>query len=312
MTQDGRPIRVQTPLGKDVLLLESVSGESAVSSLFRYSLTLLSQKSSIDPTDILGMKASFGVMLPDGSFRNIYGMIRRFTQLGTQQSMLACGAELVPSAQVLTRSTDWRIFQNMTTQDIVEKVLQAQAITDYRFSLSGTYDPRPYCAQFGETNFAFISRLLEEEGISYFFDHTGTSDVMVFADGPTAVKPIAGLKPLTFTTTTAPWASRTSSRRCSREDSVSTGKVTVRDFDFTKAGPSDAGALTSEIAGTASGKQEMGEEYGLPRWLRADQRSRSASPRPPRGSWRHLPRSCAARATAGPWTAAGARTSAGR
>ncbi|WP_437643833.1 contractile injection system protein, VgrG/Pvc8 family [Sorangium sp. So ce362] len=101
---------------------------------------------------------------------------------------------VVPDVARLKHHRNSRIFQALSTPEIIEKELRAAGIPSkgYRSLLSGVYRAREYCVQYRESDFAFLSRLMEEEGISYYFEHDEGGHVLVFADCPSAHAPIAG------------------------------------------------------------------------------------------------------------------------
>ena len=192
-TQANRPLRIATPLGPDALLLRSFSGQEAVSQLFRYQLELLSEDDAISFDDIVGKGVSVHVQTVDGE-RTFSGYINKFSQGGRDAVFTYYRAEMVPWLWFLTRKSDCRIFQRQTAPDIIKKIFEELGFKDYELRLYGTYNQRDYCVQYRETDFNFVSRLMEEEGICYFFEHdqTGTKHTMVLADDPAAHKPCPG------------------------------------------------------------------------------------------------------------------------
>lgn len=183
-TQAGRPLKIDTPLGTDVLLLERISGEEGISSSYEFELEMISLNASIDPTAIVRKPAVVTILAQGGAPRYIHGMIRRFTQLGRLDGISGYRATLVPWTWMLTLWSDCKIFQQKSVPDIVEAVFQKRGFTGYRLSLMGTYSPRDYCVQYRETDFNFVSRLLEEEGIYYYFEHAQSAHTMVLVDKP--------------------------------------------------------------------------------------------------------------------------------
>jgi type VI secretion system secreted protein VgrG len=182
-TQDNRPMKVDTPLGKDVLLLVGFSGMEAISQLFNFDLELLAEGNPVIPFDkVLGQKLTVTLELPEKKRRFFSGIVSRFSQ-GEQiigqnpnQFFTVYRAEIVPQFWLLTRRAQSRIFQHMNVPDILKKVLDGFDV-DYR--LQGTFQPRDYCVQYRETDFNFASRMMEDEGIFYFFEHSNGSHKMV-------------------------------------------------------------------------------------------------------------------------------------
>jgi len=181
-TQEKRVLKINTPLGPDVLLLAGLSGQEAISSLFQFHLDLLAEnRRQINFDDLLGKKVSIELMLPDERARYFNGYLNSFSQGARDQRFTRYRAEMVPQFWFLTRIAQSRIFQHISVPDILKKVLQG---VDVAFELQGTYQPRDYCVQYRESDFNFASRLMEEEGIYYFFKHTADSHKMVIADTP--------------------------------------------------------------------------------------------------------------------------------
>ena len=195
-SQADRPMAVTTPLGPDVLLLQQFSGSEFLSRLFRFQLGLLAESSTDIAFDqILGQSVTVTLQMPDGSSRYINGIVNKFSQ-GEQVSspmgndfFTRYQAEIVPQLWLLTRKAQSRIFQQIAVPDILKQVLTGLSV-DYQ--LQGTYKPRDYCVQYRETDFDFASRLMEEEGIYYFFTHADGSHKMVVADTPMSHPDVPG------------------------------------------------------------------------------------------------------------------------
>jgi type VI secretion system secreted protein VgrG len=187
-TQDNRHLAIETPLGKDVLLLTRFSGTEGVSWPFSFNLDLISQKRDVQFKDIVGKKVTVSLVLADGGTRYFHGIISRFSLLrgggetGGDPRFSYCTATMVPWLWLLSRTMNSRIFQNLSVPDIVEKIFQERKLTDYKLLLDGTYEKRDYCVQYRETDLHFVSRLLEEEGIFYFFEHEKGKHTLVLAD----------------------------------------------------------------------------------------------------------------------------------
>src|SRR5208282_303386 len=92
----------------------------------------------------------------------------------------------------LTRTSDCRIFQEKSVPDILEEVFKGHGFNDYQLNLSASHSQREYCVQYRETDFNFVSRLMEQEGIYYFFEHQEDKHTMVLADSISAHNPFPG------------------------------------------------------------------------------------------------------------------------
>jgi len=239
-TQDNRLIQVFTPLGKDELLLRSFSGQEAVSRPFHFELQMHSENHSIDFNAIVGKGVAIRMILPSGDERFINGVVSSFTQGGT--ALLSDGekpaefseyrATVVPWLWFLTRTSDCRIFQNMSVPDIIEKVFTDAGFHDFDKRLQGSYDPREYCVQYRETGFNFVSRLMEEEGISYFFEHTKDKHVLVLLDDPAEFKPCPLQPNVTYTSVVGEPGDDQVVTELSMSQEVRPGKYTYKDFNF--------------------------------------------------------------------------------
>jgi type VI secretion system secreted protein VgrG len=191
-TQENRLIAVEPspPLEKDELLLQGFTGHESISRLFSFHLDMLSENFSIDFNDIVGKSITVKVKLSDGaSYRYFNGYVSRFGQSGSDLNFAHYRAEVVPWLWFLTRNANCRIFQNMKVPDIIQKIFSDRGFSDFRLSLQGSYDPLEYCVQYRETDFNFVSRLMEQNGIFYFFEHSDGKHVLVLGDKPSVHQP---------------------------------------------------------------------------------------------------------------------------
>src|ERR1041384_2062214 len=187
--QADRPLRVETPLGPDVLLLTGLTGREAISELFRFQLDLMAENSTeVNFEDLLGEQVTATMEMHTNDKRYVSGIVSRVAQRGRDQTFTWYRLVAVPKFWLLTRRKQSRIFQYQTVPDILKTVFSELAADGRKFSLNwelkGTYHPREYCVQYRESDFAFASRLMEEEGIYYFFKHTESGHAMVIADMP--------------------------------------------------------------------------------------------------------------------------------
>lgn len=195
--QENRRIRVTTPLGEDELLLTGFHGHEEMSRLFRFELTLLSHNHALTLDKIIGASITVSLALGDDEERYVNGMVTSFAQSGgyssgddRQESMFSqYTAIVVPKLWMLTQTSDLRIFQEKSAIDIIEQILGDNQVSDYTKKLNNSYAPRTYCVQYRETDFNFISRLMEEEGISYYFEHGEGKHTLVLADDASAHSP---------------------------------------------------------------------------------------------------------------------------
>lgn len=182
ITQENRRIQVFTPLPENTLLFHQMYGRESLNEPFEYNLELLSTDLAIDPRTILGESITIKIQVEDGSWRYFNGLVSRFGQAGNINAFARYRATLRPWLWFLTRASNCRIFQNQSATDIIKKVFRDQGFSDFEEKLSGNYPVREYCVQYRETDFNFVSRLMEEEGIGYYFSHTEHKHSLVLAD----------------------------------------------------------------------------------------------------------------------------------
>jgi len=203
-SQENRLIAIETPLGTDVLLLHRFSGREGISQLFRFELDMLSENSSIAFSDIVGQRVTVSVRKPGGDLRYINGFISRFAQSGSDPRFSYYHAEIVPWLWFLTRCADCRIFQNKSVIDIIKQVFTDRGFNDFDDRCEGNLPTREYCVQYRESDFNFVSRLMEQYGIFYFFEHTDSKHTLVLANSLQAHQPCPGQPSAPFRETAGP------------------------------------------------------------------------------------------------------------
>jgi type VI secretion system secreted protein VgrG len=191
-TQRYRPISVNTVLGEDVLLLRSMTATERLSAPFEYELTLLSDRIDVTADELLGTPATVALQLPEEGRRFFNGYVSRFSHTGFDGPYAVYQATLVPWLWFLSRTADCRTYQDKKVPDIVAEIFREHGFTDFDDRLSGSYRNRTYCVQYRETDLSFVSRLLENEGIYYFFEHTDGKHTLVLADSYSAHSPVPG------------------------------------------------------------------------------------------------------------------------
>jgi len=208
--------------------------------------------------DVVGKEALVTIQ-GDDEERYLHGIVSEFQQAGGKGRFHIYRARIIPSLWLLSLEQDCRIFQNKTVQDIVTQILKDGGMTSDRFDfrLQGQYPPREYCVQYRETDLQFISRLLEEEGIYYFFEHSKQKHVVVFADSTAAYKPIPGKAdvPIDPAGGMVPEGEFVFGFAFSRR--ILSGKMTQKDFNFEKP------SLDLTVQEQASSHQKL-EIYDYP------------------------------------------------
>ncbi len=230
-TQANRRLRIETPLGPDALLLTALSGTEGLSTLFHFHADLIGRDERADFDAIVGKNVTISIAAGGGP-RHVNGIVSRFSQGGTVGRRLTYRAEVVPWLWFLTRTADCRIFQKKSVPDVVKQIFGEYGFSNYRFRLTGTYEPREYCVQYRETDLNFISRLLDEEGIFYFFEHEDGKHTLVVADNPRAHEPCPVLDAVRFVHTQASLGEDDVVTWFSKEQEVRAGKSALTDYNF--------------------------------------------------------------------------------
>src|SRR5579883_1670130 len=190
--QADRILSFTSTLGQDVLLPEFLAGVEGISEMFYYQLELVADvNKTIYPKSIVGTKVTIGILADDsGTYRYINGIVASFESCGGDEEYNNYRAYIVPSLWLLTLNVNTRVFQNKTVTDVIQAVLSPYNISP-SIQTSGTYTPMEYCVQYRETDFAFISRLMEQHGILYYFQHTKDDHTFTLQDTSTKLSACA-------------------------------------------------------------------------------------------------------------------------
>ena len=175
-------MEITTPLGSDVLLFHSMHAREELGRVSEFQIDLLSRRGDINLDEILGKNVTVKLELQDDNTRFFNGYVTRFAQSGTYGRYHRYVAEVRPWLWFLTRTADCRIFQEMTVPDILKAVFADEATHDVKFDLTNSYRKWTYCVQYRETDFNFVSRLMEHEGIYHYVRHTDGHNTLVVTD----------------------------------------------------------------------------------------------------------------------------------
>ncbi len=244
-TQAGRLISLATPLGDDKLLLTGFTGREAVSRLFDFRLTTLSEDTAIDFTQIIGQSVTINVTQADDSQRYFNGIVSHFACTGKEGDMTRYELQVVPKLWTLTRYADCRIFHNKDVTEIVKSVLDDRGIS-YEASFTATYKKLEYCVQYRETDFNFISRLMEQFGIFYFFKHEDGDHTMMLGDSTSAHQDCPGQANAGFNLAAGGLDAGDVVNAWSIGQELRSGKHSLTDYNFTTSS-TDLGASESTI-----------------------------------------------------------------
>lgn len=177
------------PFDLQEITLLHVRGVEEISKPFGYEVTIVSRRRLRTFAKVVGQPLTVGLKLANGSTRYLNGVVRHFSYLGLDDSRRPIYmAEIGPWFAMLELRRNSRIFQNMTSLEIVKRILGEHPMCLLRDTTKSRLPKRPYCVQYEETDIAFVSRLLESDGIYYFFAHGAVQHEMVLADSPSAHK----------------------------------------------------------------------------------------------------------------------------
>jgi len=186
LTQSNRPIGINTPLGSNVLLLVSFTLTEELGRPFELTAALQSTESAIDFSTILGQQVTVWMNITQTEQRYFNGVVRDFEQLDVGDPCSNYRAVIVPWIGLLAFGSDSRIYQSMTVPDILKQVFSDLGFTDYKEALTRPYATLGVCVQYRETFLNFVSRLMEREGIYYYFDQTSDAHTLILCDAPMA------------------------------------------------------------------------------------------------------------------------------
>ena len=261
--QTERAIEVSSPLGKDALLFRSMSAIEELGRIFDYRLELLSDDHNIKLEDVLGQSMTVTLETPGGD-RFFNGFVSEFSYMGIEQDRALYHASLRPWLWFLTRTRDCRIFQKMTVPDIVKQVFQDAGFTDFEDQLTGNYREWDYCVQYRETAHDFVSRLMEQEGIYFYFKHADNNHTLVLADGYSAHDTVSSYEDIPFYQPDAGGGARRRDRQHVFDwrvtQHVQPGAFSVKDFDFEKP----SADLEAKLNGPDGHAQDAHEIYDYP------------------------------------------------
>ena len=266
ISQSNRFCSFDSPLGADALLLRRMIGEEGVSQLFRAELQVESEGFDHDAHAVVGKPGSVKITTADGGSRFFHGIITRFDQGGRSTRVAYYRVELRPWLWLLTRRSNCRIFQNKSVPDIVAEVFQTAGQSDFEKKLQGSYSPRVFCVQYRETDFAFVSRLLEEEGIFYYFKHEQGRHVLVLTDHTTDLPDCPGQASIDYHTAEGGIDGRDTIQGWERIQELHSGKYALKDFNFED--PANALSVSAPTADSIGGNSALEiydyhiEDYG--------------------------------------------------
>ncbi len=230
--QASRLAKITSPLGPDVLLLNEMGGDEELGRLFSYELQLNSLDANIDLNQLLGKPMSVSLQLADGGERYFHGLVARCSQNIDQGQFASYQVTLRPWLWLLSRTSDCRIFQNLSIPQIIKQVFRDLGFSDFEDALSRPYREWEYCVQYRETSFDFVSRLMEQEGIYYFFRHEQDRHVLVLADAYGAHATVPGYTSVPYYPKDEQQRERDHMHNWHLAQQVQPGSLELNDYDF--------------------------------------------------------------------------------
>jgi type VI secretion system secreted protein VgrG len=235
LTSEKRICTVHSPLGSDALILTALTGREKVSGLFEFECSFTSEDPNLDFDSIVGQSMCIETKMADGKPRYFHGVVANFAQTDSDGANVAYRARLVPWLWFLTLRKDCRVFpQDKTALEIVTSLLEEFKLTDYDTASvnAAAHDPLPFCVQYRESTFHLISRLLEHEGIHYYFRHEADRHVMVLSDSPESPE-CPGQPKASYKSSAGDQATAGQVSEWQFEQHLRSGRYTHTDYNFT-------------------------------------------------------------------------------
>ena len=227
------PFRLKTALPEDTLRVHTCVSREGLSDAGDTTLTLLSERKDILASDLLGKPATLTIALREDAPRYLSGYVTRFAQRGFEGKYCVYEMQLKPWLWLLSRTSDCRIFQELSVPDIVKQVFEDHPVARYEFKLLRPYRTWNYCVQYRETDFNFVARLLEHEGIYWYVEHDEAGHKVVLCDSASGHDAKPGCESLPFygsgaqATPALEYVQAWGSAEC-----VKPAKVVITDYDF--------------------------------------------------------------------------------
>jgi type VI secretion system secreted protein VgrG len=263
LTQENRQAVIETPLGPDALMLQHFGGSESLSKDFFYSMTVLSEDAAIDGNALVGKRISITYCDEDDRKRYFNGFVSKFEYNQHVEEPVKAAAytiEMVPWLWFLRHNSDCQIFQEMSAPEIIKQIFNELGYNDFRDELTETYPTREYCVQYNESDFNFVCRLMEEEGIFFYFEHTKDKHTLVICDSPSGYFDLEETEVQYSPRNQEQFKQLTSWRHVYE---FRPGKVTQKDFNFKKPTDGLATNLTSKVKFEESSKLEVYQYPGL-------------------------------------------------
>jgi type VI secretion system secreted protein VgrG len=234
MFPNDEPLLLDAPAGMEGAHLLSAVIVEGLEEPFRMELSLRS-KTETKYSEVLGQPVCVNVNLGAGSARHLHGLVSELVFLGRDAADHLYRLVARPWLWFLSRSTNCRIFQEQTVPDIIKEVFRAHGLSDFEESLSQVYTPREFVVQYREHDLNFVSRLMQDVGIYYYFKHERAKHTLVLCDACASHEPAPGYPKLPYYPPDRQRANQVDhADRWEVVSRVETGGLVSKDFDFQK------------------------------------------------------------------------------
>jgi type VI secretion system secreted protein VgrG len=251
--QGNRLFTIQTPLkGRSELVLVDFHCNESLSDLFHIDVQLASQDRSIELKKMIGQPVTITLQVTDAiassDARYFHGYVVSFSHLDTDGGFTRYHATIKPWIWMLSRHQDIRIFQEQTTQDVLSTVFREYgSLASFEFRLSKPTQNRSYCTQYRETDLEFAQRLMEEDGLFYYFEHAKDGHKLIVTDNSIAARPIDGASPVLQYSKGEPLDELSVVKSFTARRQLETDKVGLKTFDYKAPGARRFAASSSGV-----------------------------------------------------------------
>lgn len=232
--QAHRRARLSTSLGDDVLCFRAMEGTEALSALFEYRVEAISEGEIIDEDDLIGQDCLVEVDVHNG-VRHFHGICTDVRWLGKQDETHRFELVLRPQHWLLTLRSDSRIFKKRTIVQIISDVLGEADVGPFDIETDGEFEEIPYCVQYQETDFAFLSRLMEKYGFFFFFEHSEIGHRMIVTNTNYACREVAGYERVPYEPDQSVIAMRDHFRTVIQSGQMRTDEVVINAYNYERA-----------------------------------------------------------------------------
>jgi type VI secretion system secreted protein VgrG len=258
--QERRVAVLKTPLGPDKLALSRLEAQEGLSELFEFRIEAVSEDAAVNFDSALGQDCTVVFDVEHGPKREFTGVLVEAQWVGIMQDYYAYGLVLRPWFWLLTRTSDCRIWHEKDALAIIREVFSDRGFNDFRVATSGSLPTLEYCVQYRETDFAFVSRLMEQHGLYYYFEHANSKATMVICDAPSSHKTIPELDTIDHIPQSTQRRDRQHVFTWTSERRFRTGKYELKDYNYLTPGAD----MKSPATGSPGNSRPSMEIYDYP------------------------------------------------